>query len=289
MVDSAYDPSRAMCDGLLADLGVTTTYYDPLIGAGIADLVTDRTVAIFMESPGSLTFEVQDVPAIVAVARARDIATIIDNTWATPLYFPALSHGVDLSVIACTKYIVGHSDAMMGAVTANARWWPRLRARAYGLGQTISADDAALALRSLRTLDIRLARHQAGALKVAHWLAARPEVARVFHPALPDAPGHAAWVRDFTGATGLFGFMLAGGGEAERAAMIDALRLFGIGYSWGGFESLALPVDPERYRTARPWQGAGPLVRLHIGLEEPDDLIADLDAALAVWRSRIAT
>lgn len=284
MVDSAYDPSRTMCNGLLADFGVEVRYYDPLIGAGIADLITDATKVIFLESPGSLTFEVQDVPAIVAAARARGVVTVIDNTWATPLYFPALGHGVDVAVMACTKYIVGHSDVMMGSVTANARWWPRIRARALGLGQVVSADDAALALRSLRTLAVRLDRHRASALAVARWLADRPEVAKVLHPALPDCPGHALWARDFSGSTGLFSIMLAGGGEAERAAFVDALRLFGIGYSWGGFESLALPVDPARYRTARPWAGAGPLVRLHIGLEEPADLIADLDAALGVWR-----
>ncbi|MET0238949.1 MAG: cystathionine beta-lyase [Sphingobium sp.] len=287
MVDSAYDPSRAMANGLLADFGVETIFYDPLIGGGIADLVTDRTAAIFMESPGSLTFEVQDVPAIVAVAKARGIATVIDNTWATPLLFPALGHGVDISVMACTKYVVGHSDAMMGSVSANARWWPRIRARAYGLGQTVSADDAALALRSLRTLPVRMERHEKSALALARWLDDRPEVARVLHPALPSCPGHAAWARDFRGSSGLFSIMLAGGGESERAAFVDALSLFGIGYSWGGFESLALPVDPAHYRTARPWQGDGPLVRLQIGLEEPADLIADLDRGFAAWRAAL--
>ncbi|MET0363154.1 MAG: cystathionine beta-lyase [Sphingobium sp.] len=285
MVDSAYDPTRTMCNGLLAEFGVETIFYDPMIGAGIADLITDRTAAIFLESPGSLTFEVQDAPAIVAVAKGVGIPTILDNTWATPLYFPAMAHGIDITLMACTKYIVGHSDVMMGSVTANARWWPRIRARAYGLGQTVSADDAALALRSLRTLEIRLARHQSSALAVAQWLAARPEVVQVLHPALESCPGQAAWARDFSGSTGLFSIMLAGGGEAERAAFIDALALFGIGYSWGGFESLALPVDPEKYRTARAWDGEGPLVRLHIGLEYPADLIADLDQALAAWRS----
>ncbi|HTH28118.1 MAG TPA: cystathionine beta-lyase [Sphingobium sp.] len=285
MVDSAYDPSRGMCEGLLADFGIETVYYDPLIGGGIADLITDRTAAIFLESPGSLTFEVQDVPAIVAAAKARDIPTLIDNSWATPLLFPALEMGVDIAILACTKYIVGHSDVMMGSVTANARWWPRIRARAWGLGQVVSPDDAALALRSLRTLAVRLERHQASALSVAQWLAARPEVARVLYPALPDCPGHAHWARDFRGSSGLFSFVLAGGGEAARAALVDALRLFGIGYSWGGFESLALPVDPARYRTARPWQAEGPLVRLHIGLEAPGDLIADLEAGLAAWRA----
>ncbi|MCE7795329.1 cystathionine beta-lyase [Sphingobium sufflavum] len=288
MVDSAYDPSRSMCNGLLADFGVEVVYYDPLAGAGIADLITDRTAAIFLESPGSLTFEVQDIPAIVAVARARGIVTLIDNTWATPLYLPAMALGVDISIMACTKYIVGHSDVMMGSVTANARWWPRIRARAYGLGQVVSPDDAALTLRGLRTLSVRLERHRTSALAVAQWLAARPEVAGVLHPALPSCPGHAEWARDFKGSSGLFSFHLAGGGEAERAAFIDALALFGIGYSWGGFESLALPVDPEKHRTARPWTAAGPLVRLHIGLEEPDDLIADLERGLAVWRDAMA-
>jgi len=285
MVDSAYDPTRSMCDGLLADFGIETVFYDPLIGAGIDALITDRTAAIFLESPGSLTFEVQDVPAIVAVAKARDIPTLIDNSWATPLFFPALAMGVDIAILACTKYIVGHSDVMMGSVTANARWWPKVRGRAWGLGQVVSPDDAALTLRSLRTLAVRLDRHQASARILADWLAARPEVTRVLHPALPDCPGHAAWARDFRGSSGLFSFVLAGGGEAERAAFIDALRLFGIGYSWGGFESLALPVDPARYRTARPWQAEGPVVRLHIGLEEPADLIADLESGLAVWRA----
>jgi len=285
MVDSAYDPTRSMCDGLLADFGIETVFYDPLIGAGIDALITDRTAAIFLESPGSLTFEVQDVPAIVAVAKARGIPTLIDNSWATPLFFPALAMGVDIAILACTKYIVGHSDVMMGSVTAKARWWPKVRGRAWGLGQVVSPDDAALTLRSLRTLAVRLDRHQASARIVADWLAARPEVAHVLHPALPDCPGHAAWARDFRGSSGLFSFVLAGGGEAERAAFIDALRLFGIGYSWGGFESLALPVDPARYRTARPWQAEGPVVRLHIGLEEPADLIADLESGLAVWRA----
>ncbi|MET0138130.1 MAG: cystathionine beta-lyase [Sphingobium sp.] len=285
MVDSAYDPSRSMCEGLLADFGVEAVYYDPLAGAGIADLVTDRTSAIFLESPGSLTFEVQDIPAIVAVAQARGIATLIDNTWATPLYLPAMGLGVDISIMACTKYIVGHSDVMMGSVTANARYWPRIRARARGLGVSVSPDDAALTLRGLRTLDVRLERHRTSGLAVAGWLAARPEVATVLHPALPSCPGHAEWVRDFRGASGLFSFALAGGGEAERAAFIDALRLFGIGYSWGGFESLALPVDPAGHRSARPWRSDNPLVRLHIGLEDPADLIADLTHALGVWQS----
>ncbi|RHW17981.1 cystathionine beta-lyase [Sphingomonas gilva] len=283
MVDSAYDPTRALCSGLLRRFGVTTRYYDPLAGAGIADLIGEETRAIFMESPGSLTFEVQDVPAICAAARARGVATLLDNTWATPLLFPAIERGVDLSILACTKYIVGHSDAMLGSVTATPELWPRLRDTAHQLGQCVSPDDAYLGSRGLRTLDVRLARHGESALKIARWLEEQPGVARVLHPALPSCPGHETFVRDFTGASGLFAFVLDGGGEAARAALIDALALFGIGYSWGGFESLVVPADPRR--TAAPWRAEGPLVRLQIGLEDADDLIADLARGLAAFRA----
>ena len=285
LVDSAYDPTRALANGLLKRMGVRTTYYDPLIGAGIATLIGPQTRAVLMESPGSLTFEVQDVPAIAAAARAAGVVTILDNTWATPLLFPAMAHGIDLSVLACTKYVVGHSDVMLGSVTATAALLPRLTNTARQLGQTASPDDAWLAARGLRTMDVRLRQHGASGLKVARWLEAQPGVARVIHPALPGCPGHDLFVRDFTGASGLFAFVLDGGGEAERAALIDGLRHFGIGYSWGGFESLALPVDPAPVRSAVPWQAEGPLVRLHIGLEDPDDLIADLDAGLARFRA----
>lgn len=279
MVDTAYDPTRALCDGLLARMGITTTYYDPTIGAGIAGLITDATRLIFLESPGSLTFEVQDVPAITAIARARGIVTMIDNTWATPLLFPALSHAVDVSMMSLTKYVGGHSDAMMGSLTAIPALWPRLRSAAYQLGQSVGPDDCALMLRGLRTLDVRMARHQASALAVAHWLQDQPAVGRVLHPALPSHPGHALWRRDFSGASGLFGFTLAGADRAARTGFIDALTLFGIGYSWGGYESLVVPADPPR--SAVPWQADGPLVRLSIGLEDPDDLIADLGRAFA--------
>lgn len=287
MVDSAYGPSRSLCDGLLRDYGITTCYYDPLIGADIASLCTERTRAIFLESPGSLTFEVQDIPAITAIARARGIVTMVDNSWATPLLLPALGLGVDISILACTKYIVGHSDVMMGSATANAAWWDKLRNRAHMLGQMASPDDAWLALRGLRTLEVRLRRQGESALALARWLEDRPEIARVLHPALPDCPGHAAWARDFHGAAGLFAFELAGGGEAERARLIDSLALFGIGYSWGGFESLALPVDPAPIRTATRWEGRGPLVRINVGLEDVGDLMADLDQALAHWRAAV--
>jgi cystathionine beta-lyase len=281
MVDSAYGPTRVFCDEVLKRIGVVTTYYDPMIGAGIAGLIGDRTRAIFLESPGSLTFEVQDVPAICAVARERGITTLLDNTWATPLLFPAMAAGVDLTILSCTKYIVGHADAMLGSVTAAASHWPRLQRTTRAFGQQAAPDDAFLGARGLRTLGLRLRQHHESGLKVARWLEAQPQVARVLHPALADCPGHEFWQRDFSGASGLFSFELKGGGSADRAALIDGLDHFGIGYSWGGFESLALPVDPERLRSASPWHGQGPLVRLHIGLEDPDDLIEDLARGLA--------
>jgi cysteine-S-conjugate beta-lyase len=280
LVDSAYDPTRAMANGLLKRLGITTRFYDPLIGGGIADLIGERTKAIFLESPGSLTFEVQDVPAIVAAAKARGIATILDNTWATPLNFRAIAHGIDLSIVACTKYVVGHSDAMLGSVTAAPGRFAKLRQTSFQLGQIASPDDCWLASRGLRTLAVRLKQHEASALRIARWLEARPEVDRVLHPALDSFPGSDIFARDFTGSTGLFSFVLKGGDEIARARLIDGLDHFGIGYSWGGFESLALPVDPQHYRSATTPIFAGPLVRLQIGLEDPDDLIADLAGGL---------
>jgi cystathionine beta-lyase len=284
LVDSAYDPTRSMATGLLARLGIVTRYYDPMIGAGIAELIGENTRAIFMESPGSLTFEVQDVPAIVAAAKARGVVTLLDNTWATPLCFPAIAHGVDLSILACTKYIVGHSDVMLGSVTAAPGHFARLRDTSFQLGQVTSPDDAWLGSRGLRTMAVRLAHHRTSALTIAQWLADRPEIATVLHPALPSCPGHDIFLRDFKGATGLFSFAFAGGDEAARAAFIDTLDLFGIGYSWGGFESLAIPVDPQRHRTATRRDDPGPMVRLQIGLEDTDDLIADLGHGLAAFR-----
>ena len=285
MVDSAYDPTRSFCTQMLSQHGIETVYYDPQAPDLDALLAAGPIRAIFLESPGSLTFEVQDVPAITAWARAHGVVTLMDNTWATPLYFPAMAHGVDIAILACTKYIVGHSDVMMGSVTANADWFGKIRQTAYLFGQMVSPDDAWLAARGLRTLGVRLAQHRDGALAVARWLKDQPGVARVLHPALPDCPGHAHWARDFSGSTGLFTFIFDGGDDAARAALIDGLAYFGIGYSWGGFESLALPVDPARYRSATRWQAAGPAVRLHIGLEDPADLIADLDAGLARFRA----
>jgi cysteine-S-conjugate beta-lyase len=285
MTDSAYDPTRSFCDGFLRDFGVETVYYDPLAGAAIEALVTPKTRAIYMESPGSLTFEVQDVPAIVAVAKARGLATLIDNTWATPLFLKTIALGVDLSIMACTKYIVGHSDAMIGSVTANAAHWHALRLLTQQLGHHVGPDDAWLAARGLRTLDVRMQRHEESALRIAQWLAEQPEVATVLHPALSSCPGHQMWKRDFTGASGLFSVILTGGNETACRALIDGLEHFGIGYSWGGYESLIIPADPARIRTATRWDAAGPLLRLQIGLEDPADLIDDLAAGLARFLS----
>lgn len=276
LTDSSYDPSRNFANGFLGRFGISARYYDPLIGAGISDLFTDKTKAILLESPGSLTFEVQDVPAICKAAKAAGIVTLLDNTWATSRFFPALSNGVDITIVAGTKYIVGHSDVMLGAATTHSGHWKNLRQTAHDLGHVISPDDAYLASRGLRTLEVRLKHHEAAALEVAHWLTTRAEVGVILHPALPDCPGHEMWKRDFLGSTGLFSFELKDGNEKSRAAFIDALTLFGIGYSWGGFESLALPINPEKHRTATKSSHKGALIRLHIGLEDPADLIADL-------------
>lgn len=283
MVDSAYEPTRIFCDTVLKRMGVATRYYDPMIGTGIEALIGDATRAIFLESPGSLTFEVQDVPGICAIAAARGIVSLLDNTWATSYFFPAIAAGVDLSITACTKYIVGHSDVMLGSVTANERLWPRLVQTSRAFGQCASPDDAYLAGRGLRTLGVRLRQHEESGLKVARWLAEQPQVAQVLHPAFPDCPGHDHWRRDFRGSSGLFSFVLDGGDDEARTRLIDGLAHFGIGYSWGGYESLALPVDPERCRSLPQPERKGPLVRLHIGLEDPDDLIADLREGLARW------
>lgn len=285
LVDSSYDPTRALALGLLTRMGIEVRFYDPLIGDGIAALIGPRTRAILLESPGSLTFEVQDVPAIVAVAKARGLVTLLDNSWATPLLFPAIARGIDLSILACTKYIVGHSDVMLGSVTAAPGYFAALRATSHQLGQVASPDDCWLGSRGLRTLSIRLKQHEASALRVARWLAKRVEVAAVLHPALPDCPGHANFVRDFKGSSGLFSFVLAGGDDAARARLIDGLDHFGIGFSWGGFESLALPVDPQQHRSCTRRDDAGPMIRLQIGLEDADDLIADLDRGFARFRA----
>jgi cystathionine beta-lyase len=286
MVDSVYGPVRSLCDKTLARLGIETTYYDPLIGAGIADLIRPTTRIVYLESPGSLTFEVQDVPAIAAAARANGVLTVVDNTWATPLFFRPLQHGADIVIHAATKYIVGHSDVMLGIVVVqDPALYRTIKLSGHGMGYSAAPDDCYLALRGLRTLAVRLHRHQENGLALARWLQARPEVDRVLHPALPDDPGHALWRRDFAGASGLFSVLLKPCSSAAVAAMVDGLRLFGLGASWGGYESLILPVKPELWRTDRPWQARGPLLRIHAGLEAVDDLIADLEAGFA----RLAT
>jgi cysteine-S-conjugate beta-lyase len=274
--DNVYGPTRKFCDTILKRLGISTRYYDPLVGAGIAEAIRETTRAILLESPGSLTMEVQDVPAVCAAARERGIVTLLDNTWATPLLFPALAAGVDVSILAATKYVGGHADLMLGAVTATEAYYDRIQAAAWDMGFTTSPDDAWLASRGLRTMAVRLKQHEESALSIAHWLKDRPEVGLVLHPALPDCPGHECWKRDFNGSSGLFSFELKGADKNTRAAFVDALELFGIGYSWGGFESLAIPADPYRTVSKAP---APNLVRLHVGLEDSADLIADLAAA----------
>lgn len=281
IVDSVYQPTRRFCDTMLKGLGVRTTYYDPAIGAGIRDLIEDTTRVVFTESPGSLTFEMQDIGAIASAAKERDIWVVMDNTWATGLYFQPLAHGVDVSINACTKYIVGHADAMLGAITCNERALRHVdRSRAL-LGVCAGSEETYLGLRGLRTLDVRLERHHRNGVELASWLQQRPEVSRVLHPALPSHPGHALWARDYVGASGLFAIVLKTAPKKALAAMLDGLQLFGMGYSWGGFESLIIPFDPSSSRTAVPWIGEGPALRLHAGLEDVEDLKADLAAGLA--------
>lgn len=274
--DSVYGPTRKFCDTMLQRLGIATRYYDPSIGAGIADLLSDATRAILLESPGSLTMEIQDVPAICTIARDRGIVTLLDNTWATPLFFPAIANGVDITILAATKYVGGHADVMLGSATATKEYYRHIETSTWDMGFALSPDDAWLGSRGLRTMAIRLKQHEENALKVARWLKQRPEVGLVLHPAFSDCPGHELWKRDFKGSSGLFSFELKNGGDSARVEFINALQLFGIGYSWGGFESLVLPVDPTRAVSTPPAQN---LVRLHIGLEDPDDLIADIASA----------
>jgi cystathionine beta-lyase len=278
-----YGPTRTFAVRFLARFGVETTFFDPMVGAGFAALMRDNTRAVVVESPGSLSFEVQDVPAIAAAAHARGATVLMDNTWATPLYFKPLAHGVDLSIQAATKYVVGHSDAMLGTITANERAAARLRAAHYELGQTVGPDDANLASRGLRTMAVRLPRHWETGVRLAEWIARQPEVERVLHPALPSDPGHALWKRDFAGASGLFGVVLKAVNRQAYAALIDSLELFGIGASWGGYESLVIPFDCTRVRTATRWAPGGPTVRFHVGLEDVDDLIADLERGFSAF------
>jgi cystathionine beta-lyase len=291
ITDNAYEPSRVMGRGLLRDFGVEARFFDPLDVRAFEAAICERSRAVLLESPGSLTMEVQDVPALAATARERGLVSILDNTWASPLGFPALDRGVDISVMSLSKHVGGHSDLMMGCATAGGEFYATLRKRAQSLGQVVSPDDAALALRGLRTLEIRLQKETSSALEVSKWLDSRPEVAAVLCPMLPGAAGHDLWKRDFLGGCGLFSFVFKGGASAARDRFIDALALFGIGYSWGGYESLAVPVDPAPIRSATPWPPSGMDeadrfgVRLAIGLEDPADLIADIEQALAAWRA----
>jgi len=285
VTDSVYRPTRTFCDGVFKRLGVETTYFDPLIGTDIAKLFKPNTRAVFTEAPGSQSFEMQDIPAIAKVAHHNGALVLMDNTWATPLYFNALDKGVDLSIQAGTKYIGGHSDIMFGCVSANAKTLPALKNTVNSLGLCVGPDDAFLALRGLRTMGVRLAQHYASGLRIARWLAERPEVQRVLHPGLESDPGHALWKRDFTGASGLFSFVLKPMPEKAVYAFMDELALFGMGYSWGGFESLVILFDCSEYRTATQWAPGGPTLRMHIGLEDPDDLIADLERGFAAMKT----
>lgn len=279
MVDSVYQPTRHFCDTTLKRLGVETTYYDPLIGADIASLFRQNTRAVFTESPGSQTFEMQDIPAIANVAHAHNALVLMDNTWATPHFFRPLEHGVDMSIQAGTKYISGHADILIGTISANEKAWPALRDTHGNLGLTVGPDDVFLALRGLRTMGVRLERHQQSALTIARWLKARPDVAKVLHPALEGDAGHAIWKRDFKGASGLFAIELQPVSDKGLRAFLDALSLFGMGYSWGGFESLIIPFNTKGRTIPSPFNG--PTLRIHIGLEDVPDLLADLEKGFA--------
>jgi len=280
MSDSAYGPARKFCEFTLKKFGVETTYYDPTIGAGIEALIRPQTRLIWMESPGSQTFEVQDVTAICAVARQRGVVTAIDNTWSGGYFCQPLTQGADISVQAGTKYISGHSDLMLGTIACRDEVYGRLRETYLRFGVCIGGDDAFLALRGLRTLPVRMAQHHASGMRVANWLLQQPEVLKVMHPALPTDPGHALWKQHFTGASGLFGFVITQTDREALARMFDGLRLFGMGSSWGGFESLLVPSNPSVYRSATQWNPGGQTVRIHVGLENPEDLIADLRSGL---------
>jgi cysteine-S-conjugate beta-lyase len=282
MADTCYEPTRIFCNIALKKINVETTFYDPLItGPELEALMQDNTTVVFVETPGSLTFEVSDLPAIAAVAKKHGAKVLVDNTWATPMLYRPLEFGADVVIHAATKYLVGHSDAMLGITVCNEASWDAFQRQSFVMGQCAAPDDVYLASRGLRTLAVRMRQHEANALKIAKWLQTRPEVHEVRHPALETCPGHDIWKRDFDGASGLFSIILTdkfAGNDAAVAAMIDGLELFGIGYSWGGFESLALPANPTGERTAVKWQAPGPLIRFHIGLEDVDDLQADLEA-----------
>jgi cysteine-S-conjugate beta-lyase len=279
MIDTVYWPTRRFCDTVLEQWGVETTYYDPMIGAGIAGLIRDNTQAVYVETPGSNTFEVPDLPAIAEAAHASGLPVLIDNTWATPFFFNPFEHGADIQIQAATKYLIGHADAFMGVISANDRWLKHVERAHRRMGVAVAPDDAYLVQRGLRTLGVRLRRHQETALKLANWLQNRPEVAQVLHPAFPLCPGHDIWIRDFCGASGLFSVVLNGGTRENLSAMLDSMTYFAMGWSWGGYESLIVPV--QIVRTATSWDAPGTVLRIHAGLEDADDLIADLEAGFA--------
>jgi cystathionine beta-lyase len=284
VTDSVYLPTRQFCDRQLKPAGVEIEYYDPLIGAGIERLLRPNTKAVFCEAPGSLTFEMQDIPAIAKVAHARGIPVLADNTWGTPYFFRSFEHGVDVSIHAATKYIGGHSDVMMGMIVTNEKLWLPVRKTVADYGYSVSPDDCFLALRGFRTIGVRMRHQMQSALKVARWIQQRSDVRRVIYPALEDDPGHAIWKRDFDGAASLFSFVAIPVSDKAVAAFVDALELFGIGSSWGGFESLIQVAHISKYRTATQWDPGGPTIRLHIGLEDPDDLIADLERGFSAMK-----
>jgi cystathionine beta-lyase len=285
MVDSVYGRTRDFCNGMLKRLGVETEYYDPMIGARISELIRPNTSVVFTEAPGSQTFEMQDIPAIAAAAHARGCCVMLDNTWATPLYFPPHERGVDIAIEAGTKYLGGHSDLLLGLVTANEQWIGKLRDAFYSFAMCAGPEDVFLALRGLRTMEMRLKHAGEQALDLARWLEKRPEVKSVIHPALESHPGHAIWKRDFLGSSGLFAMILHPVSDKAVAAMLDGMELFGMGYSWGGFESLILPFDASAYRTATKWNPGGPSIRVQVGFEHLDDLKRDLDAGFARLRA----
>ena len=284
VTDAVYPPTRHFCDKFLERFGVTTTYFDPRIGEEIASLIRPNTRLVFLESPDSMSIEVQDVPAIARAAHAANVKVLLDNSWGTPYLFPAFARGVDVSILAATKYIGGHSDVMLGTITTTEELYERVRSTVAELGFCVSSDDAYLALRGLRTLPVRLKRHEESTREIADWLASRPDVERVAYPALPNDPGHAVWRRDFRGASSLFGVVLPPMPKAAVDAFLDALRLFGKGASFGGYESLAVPLDPARHRSVTRWPHRGPYIRVHVGLEDPRDLIADLERGFECMR-----
>ncbi|HTV33269.1 MAG TPA: cystathionine beta-lyase [Methylocella sp.] len=287
VTDAVYRPSRIFCDTVLARMGVEISYYDPQIGPAIESLIRPNTSVIFIETPGSQSFEIQDVPGITALARDKGICTILDNTWATPLFFPPHARGADMAIEAGTKYLGGHSDLLIGLVSANASWFPRLRATFDAMAMCAGPEDVFLSLRGLRTLDLRLREAERQALELARWLEGRKEVIQLLHPAFPSCPGHAFWKRDFLGSSGLFSILLAPCSPTALAAMLDGLKLFGLGFSWGGFESLVIPFDCKHYRSVTPWNSPGPALRFSVGLEDVEDLKEDLAAGFARLQSTV--